>query len=44
MKDEFRSTLTADQKMQLKERALNRALMNRALFKKARIRKKLGGI
>lgn len=33
MKDEFRSTLTADQKMQLRKMAVSRVTMNRALFR-----------
>src|ERR1035437_5210727 len=33
MKDEFRSTLTADQKMQLRKMAVSRVTMNTALFR-----------
>jgi hypothetical protein len=42
MRNEFRATLTAEQKMQLKKMSNNKALMNRALFRKARLRHRLG--
>jgi hypothetical protein len=40
----FRSTLSDQQKFQFRRMAINRSRMNRAMFIKARIRHRLGGI
>lgn len=43
-KGQFRSTLSAQQKMQFKKMAVNRGRMNRAIFKRAKWRHGLGEI